>query len=584
MGRAKEAICIAQAVLRDRPSSAEAYKLLGLCQLQCAGWVDAEASFRASIRLDRAEAESAAALSDLLLRDGRTAEAERTLRTALGHSRRSARLIARLAQLLTATGRAGEAILLTARPALSAAPDHDVLAQLADAQKAAGRLEKAAETYRRAAQLFPESAVAHHNVAAALGDLGQFEAAARSAARALAAGGNAAETWLVYARALFGSGRLDEAEQAFGQTIRRRPAYIEAHRELAQLIWMRTEDPRAATASVDAHILQFPQMHELFGIRASVLHHAGDTPNAYATLLQAIRRHPDEAGLHLSASHLAAMMEGGAGHAIEHAKRAMILLPGNDDAATALVAACLAAGEATAASSAAGLLLSRRPLDQRALAYQATAWRMLGDERYGALYDYAAFVRAWRMDVPEGWPTLEAYLADLAVALEGLHPFRTHPLEQSVRHGSQATHLLASDNRVIMAFFQAIDGPIRRHLADMGQGADPLRSRNNGRYRYQGAWSVRLRPGGFHTDHIHPEGWLSSACYIDLPPAQEGSRAAWIKFGQPGVPTAPTLPAEHFVEPSPGKLVLFPSYMWHGTVPFTTEGRRLSIAFDLLPA
>ena len=42
--------------------------------------------------------------------------------------------------------------------------------------------------------------------------------------------------------------------------------------------------------------------------------------------------------------------------------------------------------------------------------------------------------------------------------------------------------------------------------------------------------------------------------------------------------------AEYFVEPAPGKLVLFPSYMWHGTIPFTDPSTRLSVAFDLAPA
>jgi hypothetical protein len=30
--------------------------------------------------------------------------------------------------------------------------------------------------------------------------------------------------------------------------------------------------------------------------------------------------------------------------------------------------------------------------------------------------------------------------------------------------------------------------------------------------------------------------------------------------------------------------VLFPSYMWHGTVPFGGDTTRLTIAFDIVPA
>jgi hypothetical protein len=48
--------------------------------------------------------------------------------------------------------------------------------------------------------------------------------------------------------------------------------------------------------------------------------------------------------------------------------------------------------------------------------------------------------------------------------------------------------------------------------------------------------------------------------------------------------TEPPLDAEHYIRPRPGRLVLFPSYMWHGTVPFTTAERRMTIAFDIVPA
>ena len=120
----------------------------------------------------------------------------------------------------------------------------------------------------------------------------------------------------------------------------------------------------------------------------------------------------------------------------------------------------------------------------------------------------------------------------------------------------------------------------------LGQGDDPLRSRNTGRYDIAGIWSVMLRPNGFHIDHVHPQGWLSSACYIDLPDAvdKEGSHEGWIKFGEPGVPTEPRLDPEYFVIPEPGRLVLFPSFMWHGTVPFSGDQTRLTIAFDVVPA
>ncbi len=179
----------------------------------------------------------------------------------------------------------------------------------------------------------------------------------------------------------------------------------------------------------------------------------------------------------------------------------------------------LATGEPQQAAELTTRLLETSPNDQHLLAVQTTAWRMLGDARHGEYCDYAAMARGWVIDTPPGWSDLQGYLHDLARSLKALHGLHTHPLYQSLRHGSQTTqNLMYSNDPAIRAFFVAIDGPIRRHIEAIGRGGnDPLRRRNEGGYRIQGIWSVRLRSQGYHTNHVHPEGWLSSACYIELP-------------------------------------------------------------------
>ncbi|MBE7203163.1 MAG: 2OG-Fe(II) oxygenase family protein, partial [Parafilimonas terrae] len=133
------------------------------------------------------------------------------------------------------------------------------------------------------------------------------------------------------------------------------------------------------------------------------------------------------------------------------------------------------------------------------------------------------------------------------------------------------------------ALFAAFDAPIRAHIAALGAGNDPVRRRATGSYRIAGAWSVRLMPGGFHTDHVHPAGWLSSAFYVALPGAVATPPQGWLAFGRPGVPTMPALAPFRRVRPEPGMLALFPSYLWHGTEPFAGDAPRLTVAFDLVP-
>jgi hypothetical protein len=155
---------------------------------------------------------------------------------------------------------------------------------------------------------------------------------------------------------------------------------------------------------------------------------------------------------------------------------------------------------------------------------------------------------------------------------------------QSLRHGAQTTQNLAlSDDPVIRALFAAIDAPIRAYIDILAERNDVLGARVTGGYRFAGAWSALLRPGGHHVNHIHPMGWISSAFHVETPPAIDESRQGWLKFGEPGLATTPVLGPEHFLKPQAGALVLFPSYMWHGTVPFGGSASRLTVAFDLVP-
>jgi hypothetical protein len=55
----------------------------------------------------------------------------------------------------------------------------------------------------------------------------------------------------------------------------------------------------------------------------------------------------------------------------------------------------------------------------------------------------------------------------------------------------------------------------------------------------------------------------------------------WIKFGEPALVVS--LPERRAVQPVPRRLVLFPSYMLHGTIAFEEKSMRTTVAFDVVP-
>jgi uncharacterized protein (TIGR02466 family) len=488
-------------------------------------------------------------------------------------------------EALIALGQVAEAVGLTESLVRAPAPSHLALATHAGALKLAGRREEALAFDLQAIDRFGSSPIAWHNYAATLDDLGRAEEAVEACEQAFRRGMDAPQTFAVYARALRAAGNHERAEYAYRQSLMRAPAVVDVASEYANFIWMRRGDVAGADAVLDAAFHAGAPPAPLLLAKATLYDAAGDLERAASLLEAASRKMPGEAFILMAATEFALRLE-----RVDEAERYVRLVEAVDPTSRSVLQYSaivdLARDRAPEALAKLRTALAANPDDQSLWGWAATAARAAGDPLYGELCDYEAVVGAYDLVTPEGWSSLAAFLSDLGKSLKAMHLYEQHPTNQSLRHGSQSMHLLSGSNApAVAAFFRAIDAPIREHMVKLGKGADPLRRRNTFDYRIQGAWSVRLRPGGFHRDHFHPEGWLSSAFYVETPDAalESVDKQGWIRFGQPPFITDPPLPPAHFVKPKPGRLVLFPSYMWHGTVPFTTDEARLTIAFDAVP-
>jgi hypothetical protein len=185
------------------------------------------------------------------------------------------------------------------------------------------------------------------------------------------------------------------------------------------------------------------------------------------------------------------------------------------------------------------------------------------------------------MDLRSKLPSLDR----LSEVLRSIHMARGEYLDQSLRGGTQTDGPLFSRTEpeiraLRSAVVEAIEGYVAR-LPEPDVRHPLLQRRRDRRVRFAGSWSVRLRGEGFHVSHVHPQGWISSALYVALPPAvNSGAKEGWLQVGQPRAELGVALDPTAHIKPEPGRLVLFPSWMWHGTMPFP-EGERLTVAFDV---
>ena len=167
--------------------------------------------------------------------------------------------------------------------------------------------------------------------------------------------------------------------------------------------------------------------------------------------------------------------------------------------------------------------------------------------------------------------------------LRELHRAAVEAVGQSVRGGSQTPwNLFDRAEPEIPSLQAAIEEGISQYVAQLPprDDAHPLLRHRDRPLKITASWSVLLRGAGHHEPHFHPKGLLSSACYFRVPPAGETPQEGWLEIGRPGPDLLMDIGPIETIEPKVGRLVLFPSYLFHGTRPFAT-GERMTVAFDV---
>ena len=433
-----------------------------------------------------------------------------------------------------------------------------------------GKNRPAIEAFERAARLSPASARISHALARTRMEAGLPALEAFERARTLAP--NDPELLISRAAALAQSGQAATAIAEFDAILAGNPHWLDGHLAYAEWQWS-SGDPSAAARTLARALAAEPANAQLWYALLNFQIKVEDFAAADETLVQAtaaLGEAPlrifdaviaDELGDLERAEARFAGMEAGTSipltvRMIRHELRMQ-----RPEGAAAL-------GEPLIAAEGANELLP----------YLSLAWRLLSDDR-----------ARW-LERPEMLVTTHDLgdridLDALAACLRRLHVSKGEMAGQSVRGGTQTDGpLFARIDPEIAALRKLIVETVAAKIAALPQEpGHPILGQPRGAVRFAGSWSVRLqRQRGFHTSHIHPQGWFSSAFYVTVPAEEErGPRpAGWFQYGQPPANLGTELDPYGRVEPKPGRLVLFPSIMWHGTYPFD-DGERMSVAFDV---
>ena len=458
--------------------------------------------------------------------------------------------------------------------------------------------------------MFPESTALRHRYALFLQKIDHTAAALRETAHVLKLNPNLSGALHLKAR-LELDGGCGDAVASYRAAQEHDPSDLSVTQGLAAAIWHR-DGAAAALHFLDAQLEQQPEWLAGWSLRARIAWQSGQAEEARSGYQRACSRLPMNDMLWMSRLEDIARMEGKT-RSIEIASQRAGLLELPPLLRSTLAEITSADGDFKIADALFDSLderqlphisyvrhLIRKHQYEKALeiaerhamhfndmdswVYVWTLWRVVGDPRLDWLNAQGRLVTY--VDLPD----FHRLQGQLAQKLNQLHAHMAqHPFDQSPRGGTQTDgHLFARIDPDIVKLRSMVNDAVMQVVADLPpfDETHPFLSGPRHSVRYTGSWSIRLQDSGFHEAHYHSQGWMSSALYVELPDTLGNSAASaegWLELGKPPNDLGLDLEPLALIEPKVGRLVLFPSILWHGTRPFP-EGERLTIAFDIKAA
>lgn len=235
--------------------------------------------------------------------------------------------------------------------------------------------------------------------------------------------------------------------------------------------------------------------------------------------------------------------------------------------------------------------LALKPGDIEALAHKTVALKEKSDwAGVGKLYDFDRLTHRAPIDVPPAYSSLAEFNEALTKHVLA-HPTLYLPSPDDPHYHHPALYItgeLFAEPKGPMAHLETIvraatDRYLEDHPVD---AAHPFLAKHPKRWRYT-CWAAVLQGEGNLSAHVHLDGYLSGVYYPLIPDvvgAEGQGSSGFLELGRPPTDFHSSVePKPLLIQPEPGLLVLFPAYVYHRTVPFKADQRRISIAFDMIP-
>ncbi len=429
--------------------------------------------------------------------------------------------------------------------------DHGTVLRDAISHHQAGRLDDAESRYRQVLEGYPENPDALHLLGVLSSQKGSDEAGIALIRRAIASDGRNPAFHSNLGNVLQKLGRFDEAAEAYEAAIGLQPENVDALADLGAVYQLQ-----------------------------------GRFDAAEAACRRAIGVRPDFVRGHYNLG-ISLKSLGRAEEALDALSRTVQLDPTQIDAQLNVAGILLEQGKAGEALEACDACLAVSPQYSAALGYKGIALNEVGDrEGVRRLMDFGRLMRPSPIEVPESFSGLESFNRALADHILNHPTLEEDPELQATRNGLHTRELLSEPLGPFAEFHQALQRKAQAYLHDLpSDPSHPFTASKPSSLKLT-IWAVVMNAGGHQLPHNHGDGYFSGVYYVQVPDvvARSGDgQEGWIEFGRPPDEfNCRVEPEVITIQPEEGLVLLFPSYVYHRTIPFTSDQQRISIAFDFL--
>ncbi|MCQ8104855.1 tetratricopeptide repeat protein [Methylomonas sp. SURF-2] len=436
-------------------------------------------------------------------------------------------------------------------------------------------VKAAMASYRKALQLKPDFSVAHFNLGALLQQQDQLAEAAKHYQQAARAQADFFEAWVNWGAVMQLRGDLQAAEQCYRKALALHDD-AKGHFNLGTTLYGQGEHAAAMTEFREALRLD-PQMADAWNDIGEIYRDQGDMEAAVRSYRQALQTQPSHARANYNLGECYCL--GG------QLEQAVPYFAASDfaDARERVLQCLYKTGQFEAFKQSLDQLADSTPHHSILLGtlstHYAINFRQPNSYRFCRNpMDFVLHTRIEELAIPDS-PLLNQLLHDIT------HLAIAERKQGRLYYGKQsAGNLLQRAEPSFQKLAGLIRAKVKAYQKQFAGSQDSLIRLFPKQLEFASSWYLRMRQGGYLTSHIHEEGWISGCVYLQLPDKCGGHEGSF-EYGTDG-DDYPRLHDEfpsRIVDQAVGDLVLFPSSLFHRTIPFQSDQERVCVAFDIKP-